>query len=127
MRLKVLLPRGIHTDRETSRIRAEAENGAFGLLERHIDFVTALVPGILSFVDGEGNEVFLAVDEGILVKRGSEVLIASGNAVCGPDLGGLRRTVEEEFKKRGEQESKTRSALARLEADIVRRFMERER
>ena len=127
MRLKVLLPRGLFADRKVSRIRAEAENGAFGLLEHHIDFVTALVPGILSFIDEDGNEVFLAVDEGILIKKGAEVQAAVGNAVSGPGLGHLRRTVENEFQKRSEQELKTRSALSRLEADIVRRFMERAR
>lgn len=49
MRLTVWLPSQVLMRKEVTRIRAEAENGWFGLLPRHIDFVTALVPGILRF------------------------------------------------------------------------------
>ncbi|MBN2265579.1 MAG: F0F1 ATP synthase subunit epsilon, partial [Candidatus Aminicenantes bacterium] len=60
MKLKVLLPEGIFLDAEVSRVAAEAENGAFVILPRHVDWVTALVPGILSY-DAGGEEAFLAV------------------------------------------------------------------
>ena len=126
MRLKVLLPTEILLDDEVSKVCAEAENGAFCLLPRHIDFATALVPGILFFLFPDGREEFLAVDEGILVKRGPEVLVSTRNAVVGPDLGTLRQTVDEQFRTLTEHEKITRSAFARLEADLVRRFVELE-
>ena len=91
MKLKIILPTEIMVDVEVTKVTAEASNGLFCLLPRHIDFVAALVPGLLSFVKA-GNEVeeFLAVDEGILVKCGPEVLVSTRKAVRGPELGQLR-------------------------------------
>lgn len=124
MRLKVLLPTEILIDAEVIKIIAEAENGSFCLLPRHIDFLAALVPGILSFVTQEGKEEFVALDEGILVKVGQEVLVSTGKGVRSSELGRLKQTVATEFRIRSEREKKALSAGARLEADIVRRFME---
>ena len=53
MRLKVLLPTKILIDEEVTKVVAEAEDGSFCILPRHIDFVSALVPGIFSFTSGE--------------------------------------------------------------------------
>jgi len=49
MNLKILLPTEILLDEEVTKVSAEAENGSFTLLPNHIDFVTAIVPGILFF------------------------------------------------------------------------------
>lgn len=111
-------------DQEVAKVTAEAENGSFCLLPRHIDFVAALVPGILCFESSGGKEEFLAVDEGILVKCGQEVFVSTRNAVQGSQLGTLRRTVEEQYKVLDDRERVARSALAKLEADLVRRFMD---
>ena len=123
MRLKVILPADTLTDREVDIVVAEAENGHFGIEPRHVDFVTSLVPGILSFVK-DGEETFLAVDEGILVKAGSEVRVSVRNAVMGERLGELMRVVEENFAVLDEKEKNARSAAAKIEADIIRGFME---
>jgi F-type H+-transporting ATPase subunit epsilon len=125
MRLKVLLPTRILLDQGVTKVTAEAQNGAFGLLPRHVDFVTTLVPGILSF-ETEQQENFLAVDEGVLVKRGSEVLVSVRDAAQGDNLGELQETVQKKFQALGEQEKKTRSAIARFEADFAKRFLELE-
>lgn len=124
MRIKVLLPTEVLIDQEVNKITAEAENGFYTLLPRHIDFVAPLVAGLLSFVTSEGQEEFLAVDEGILVKRGEEVLVSTRNAVHGPDLGKLRQVVVERFQEIDEHERQVRSATAKLEADLVQRFIE---
>jgi F-type H+-transporting ATPase subunit epsilon len=124
VKLKVLLPTQVFLEEETAKIIAEAENGSFCLLPRHIDFVAALVPGIISYLKpaGEEEEV-LAVDEGILVKCGPEVLVSTRNAVRGPDLGQLRDTVEKRFLALDEREKQARAALAHLEATFIRRFL----
>ena len=123
MRLKVLLPTKILVDQEVTKVTAEAENGSFCILPHHIDFVAALVPGILSF-KANREEEFLAVDEGILVKCGNEVMVSIRKAVCCKNLGTLKQTVEEEFRILDEREKKTRSILARLELDFARRFFQ---
>jgi len=126
MRLKVLLPARILVDEHVERIVAEAENGAFGLLPRHIDFLASLKPGVLTFLTSGGVEGFIGHDLGILVKRGAEVLVSTQKAVAGTDLAALRATIESEFKALSERERTARAALARLEAGVVRRFMELE-
>ena len=126
MRLKVLLPSEVLLDAAVTKVIAEAENGAFCLLPRHIDFVAALLPGLLSFETEAGQEEFLAVDEGILVKCGAQVLVSTRQAVRGPDLGTLRQAIDEQFRAVDEQEKQARAAAARLEADLVRRFLELE-
>ncbi|MFH1484517.1 MAG: F0F1 ATP synthase subunit epsilon [Chloroflexota bacterium] len=125
MRLKLLLPEEVFFEGEVDKVSAAAENGSFTLLPRHIDFVAALVPGLLFLqTGGDGQEVFFAIDEGVLVKRGAEVLVSTRNAIRGPDLGTLKQRVEEEFMVRDEREKRARSAVAKFEADLVRRFLE---
>lgn len=124
MILKVLLPTEILVDRSVTKVIAEAQNGSFCILPRHIDFLAALVPGILSFELESGKEVFLAVDEGILVKSGAEVLVSTLNAVRSDDLSQLKQTVEQQFRVLDEREKLTRSALAKFEASIMHRFKE---
>jgi F-type H+-transporting ATPase subunit epsilon len=124
MRLCVLLPDQILIDTEVSKVSAEAENGSFTLLPRHVSFVTALTPGILSFHTLDGEEEFIAVDEGVLVKCGPEVRVSVRSAVMGHALGELRRLIEERFRQIDEHERKARDALYKLEADLVRRFVE---
>lgn len=124
MNLKILLPGGVMLNEEVKKIVAEAANGSFCLLPHHIDFVAALAPGILSFVTTKGHEVFLAVDEGVLVKAGPEVLISSTRAVPGAELGKLKETVEGVFRNIDDQEKVARSTMAKLEADLVRGFLE---
>ena len=124
MNLKVLLPNEVFLNREVTKITAEAQNGHFCLLPRHIDFVAALVPGLLSFEDEQQREHFLAIDEGVLVKCGREVLVSTRSAARNGDLGELRHVVQEQFEVLDEHERSARSASARLEAGLVRRFME---
>ncbi|MGK7911337.1 MAG: F0F1 ATP synthase subunit epsilon [Synechococcus sp.] len=129
MQLKVLLPTGIFLVDRASKAIAEAANGSFCLLPNHIDFVATLVPGILSYepigedAEDEG-EVFLAIDRGVLVKCGSEVLVATRQAIRGGELSTLLQAVEEKFRTLDEREKQSRSALAKLEASFVRRFAE---
>ncbi|MBC8198629.1 MAG: F0F1 ATP synthase subunit epsilon [Desulfobacteraceae bacterium] len=127
MKLKVLLPTEILIDEEVVKVIAEAENGSFCLLSRHVDFVAAIIPGIFSFVTLELVEQFYAVDEGILIKCGQEVMLSTRNAVRGPDLGVLKKAVQKQFVELEDREKMSRSALARLEAGFIRRFMDIEK
>ena len=126
MRLRVLLPSSVLIDIEVSKIVAEAPNGSFCLLPRHVDFVAGLVPGILSYELENGEVKFLGIDEGILVKTGSNVLVSTRNAVKGADLGNLKEEIEKNFLNLDERERRVRTAEARLEANLVRRFLELE-
>jgi F-type H+-transporting ATPase subunit epsilon len=124
MRLKVLLPSQVLIDAPVLKVVAEAPDGWFGLLPRHVDTATALVPSVLLYVDTDGVERFLGTDEGILVKCGADVRVSTRNAVQGDDLQGLQHAVRAQFVDLDDRERSARSALARLEAGVIRRFIE---
>jgi F-type H+-transporting ATPase subunit epsilon len=124
MRLRVLLPTRRLVDQPVQKISAMSGKGSFTLLPRHIDLVTTVEPGLLSFVTEEGDEIHLAVDEGILVKRADEVTVSTQRAVRGEDLHTLQATVEQEFRELDEQERKARAVLTDLETDLIRYFIE---
>jgi len=122
--LKVLLPYHIFAEKTgVSRIIAETRDGSFGLLPHRLDCVAALVPGILTYETASDGEVFVAVDEGVLVKTGPNVLISVRRALGGPDLGQLRQAVEREFLTLNEHEQSVRSVLAKMEGDLIRRMV----
>ncbi|MHA3771456.1 F0F1 ATP synthase subunit epsilon [Verrucomicrobiota bacterium sgz303538] len=125
MRLKILLPFRLFAEHDgVLRIVAETAQGFFGILPHRLDGAAALTPGILVFEDAGGSERFLAVDGGVLVKTGRDVMVSVRHAVAGDDLHRLRETVEREFVKLDERERSVRSVLAKLETSFVRRMME---
>jgi F-type H+-transporting ATPase subunit epsilon len=125
MKLKVLLPFHVFAEIEgVKRIVAETTQGSFGLLPHRLDCVAVLEPGILTYETMDKGEVYVAVDGGVLVKAGEDVLVSVRNAIGGLDLGKLREAVEREFVNLDEGEKQVRSVLARLESGFVRRFAE---
>jgi F-type H+-transporting ATPase subunit epsilon len=124
MKLKILLPAEIFLSEEVTKVVAEAENGMFCLMPQHIDFTAALVPGVFSYSTAGGEDAYLAIDIGTLVKKGSDVLVSTRNAFRGPELGHLKEVVIAQFREIDEREKKARTAAARLEVDLLRRFME---
>lgn len=123
MNLKILLPFRVYTETaEVSRIVAETYQGSFGILPHRLDCVAAMAPGILIYETPSGGEVFVAVDEGVLVKTGDEVLVSVRRAHAGTDLGELRAAVEREFLTFDAREQNTRTVMAKLEAGFLRRF-----
>jgi len=125
MHLKVLLPFQVFAENiGVSRVVAETHEGSFGLLPHRLDCVAALVPGILIYEDEAENEVYVAVDEGVLVKAGLEVLVSVRNAIGGTDLGQLREAVDREFLNLNQREQSVRSVMAKLESGFIRRLAE---
>jgi F-type H+-transporting ATPase subunit epsilon len=124
MNLRVYVPSQVFEVVEVDEVIAESGPGQLRLLPRHIDFVaTALVPGILTYITLEGDERFLAVDEGVLVKQGDEVFVSVRAAAKG-ELGELREAVERMVTDVDEKERSAQTAVARLEASFVSRFLE---
>jgi F-type H+-transporting ATPase subunit epsilon len=125
MNLKILLPFQIFAEKTgISRIVAETRGGSMGLLPHRLDCVAALAPGILTYQNEGESETYLAVDEGILVKTGLDVLVSVRNAIGGTDLGQLHAAVEREFLTVSESERSVRSVMARMESDFIRRVAE---
>jgi F-type H+-transporting ATPase subunit epsilon len=123
MNLKVLLPSQIFAEKNgVLRIIAETREGSFGLLPHRLDCVAALTPGILTFETETEGEVFVAVDEGVLVKTGPDVFVSVRRAHSGMNLDQLIETVEKEFLALDEKEQGIRSVMAKLETGFLHRF-----
>ncbi len=123
MNLKVLLPFQVFAEKTgVTRMVAETRDGSFGILPRRLDCVAALVPGILIYETEADGEVFLAVDEGVLVKTGPDVFVSVRRAMTGTDLRQLRDKVTQEFLALDEHDQSVRNVLAKLETGFLRRF-----
>lgn len=123
MNLKILLPFQVFADKSgVKRIVVETREGSFGLLPLRQDCVAALSPGILVYETESEGENYVAVDEGVLVKTGPDVLVSVRRAMAGRDLRQLRESVEQEFLELDEEERSARSVMAKLETGFLRRF-----
>jgi len=124
MNLKILLPFKVFAEKSgVLRIVAGTREGSsFGLLPHRLDCTAALAPGILMYETAADGEVYVAVDEGVLVKAGTDVLVSVRNAIGEMDLDRLREAVEREFLDLDEQEKSVRSVLAKLESGFIHRF-----
>ena len=123
MHLKILLPSEVFAEKtDVVRLVADTPDGAFGILPRRLDCVAALVPGILVCESASEGEIFVAVDEGVLVKTGREVLVSVRRAQGGTDLRELQTAVEREFVHLNEREQGVRTLLAKMESGLIRQL-----
>lgn len=125
MRLQLFLPTQTVVDEDVDKVSAEAGDGSFTLLPRHVDFATALVPGLLVY-NRNGDEHLWAVNAGVLVKQGDTVSVSTTDAIAGDDPADLERAVTREFDQLDERESAAHLAVQKMEADFVRRFIQLE-
>jgi F-type H+-transporting ATPase subunit epsilon len=128
MQLKILVPSGVFASIESvTRIVVMTPAGSFGLLPQRLDCTAVLLPGLLTYSTAYPQEVHLAVDAGVLVKTGAQVLVCVRHAIAGADLGRLRQAVQEELMNLSEQEKSSRRTLAQLESGLIREFVELQR
>lgn len=125
MNLKILLPFDIFADKkEVALIVVDTSGGSFGILPHRLDCAAAVVPGILTYETKEDGKVYVAVDEGVLVKTGAEVLVSVRQAIAGPDLSQLHDAVKQQFLKLNEREETVRTAMHKMESGLIGRFAE---
>jgi F-type H+-transporting ATPase subunit epsilon len=125
MNLKILLPFRIFAEVSgVSRIVADSPSGSFGLLQHRLDCAAAIAPGILIYENEAGVEVYVGVDQGVLVKTGLAVVISVRNAVSGASLSQLHEIVDREFLKLNEKEQSARTVMKKMESTLVHRLTE---
>jgi F-type H+-transporting ATPase subunit epsilon len=125
MNLKILLPFHVFADKvDVVRVIAETSDGSFGLLPHRRDCVAALEPGILMYETPDTGTVYVAVDRGVLVKYGAQVLVSVRRAIGGVDLGQLQEAVKREFLTLNERERDVRTAVAKMEGSLIHHLEE---
>ena len=123
MHLKILLPYQVFADiPNVQKLVVETTGGSYGILPQRLDCTAALVPGILSYKTEKGEENYVAINEGILIKAGGDVLVSVRHAIGNAPLGELRSLVEEEMMELDEIEINARSVMAKLETGFIRSF-----
>ena len=128
MQLRILLPFGVFASvTDVTRVLVMTPTGSFGLLPHRLDCATLLSPGLLSYSSASAGEIHLAIDAGVLVKTGADVVVCVRHAIAGADLGNLRGAVERQFLNLSEQEKSARTTLAKLESGLLRGFAELQR
>jgi len=124
MDLKILLPARVFAEESgVSRIVVETDHGSFGILPRRLDCVAVLRAGILIYENDVDGEVYVAVDEGILIKTGAQVQVSVRDAIAGKELGQLRSAVQQKFLGLNEQERNLRMVLGKMESGLIRRLV----
>jgi len=107
-----------------ARLVVQTNSGSLGFLPNRLDCVASMVPGILEYETAASGASYLAVDRGILVKKGRELVVSVRQAVGGVDLGELEKAVTHDFLHIDERERTMRSAMAKLESSFIRRYAE---
>jgi F-type H+-transporting ATPase subunit epsilon len=125
MELKILLPFEVFAEESSVlRIVLEAQSGSFGLLPHRLDCVAALNPSILIYETSAKGEVYVAIDEGVLIKTGDHVRVSVRNAVSGKDLQQLKGDVDKNFLILNDREVRMRSVMKSMENDFVKTMIE---
>ncbi len=123
MHLRILMPSQVFAELDgVSRIVAETSEGSFGILPHRLDCIAAIVPGILMYEIGTEGETYVAVDQGMLVKTGLDVLVSVRRAIGGKDLAHLHAVMEHDFLMLDEREKNARVASEKLESGLLSRF-----
>jgi F-type H+-transporting ATPase subunit epsilon len=125
MNIKISLPFRIFAKKtEVLRIVAETSDGSFGILPHRLDCVAALIPGILIYETQSEGEVFLAIDEGVLIKIGQDVLISVRRVIEGTELGNLQEAVKQEFLNMNKQEQIVSTVMEKMESSFIHHLKE---
>jgi F-type H+-transporting ATPase subunit epsilon len=123
MRLRLTSLGELLIEAEVRSVRAEDDSGAFGLLPHHVDFLTTLRIGVVSWCDAEGQAHHCAVRGGVLTVRAGEVSVATREAVLNDDLEQLESTVLERFQDREDEERQARVGGQQLELRAARQIL----
>jgi F-type H+-transporting ATPase subunit epsilon len=70
------------------------------------------------------GEVYVAIDEGVLIKTGDHVRVSVRNAVSGKDLQQLKGDVDKNFLILNDREVRMRSVMKSMENDFVKTMIE---
>ncbi len=121
-RLRVFSPIDIVLDTPITQVDFEAVDGFFTLLPRHMDMVSALKSGILTYHTTNGKK-YIACHKGVLVKKGEVVSVSTKIAVMGDDLKKLEEKIAIDFKEIEEERKEINLTMAKLEISLAKGIM----
>ncbi len=126
MTLDIFMPSRIHRVDDAALIDVESQIGHLTLLPRHIDCAAELVCGLVRVRDEDGEERYMGIDGGTLVKIDDRVTISTPRAVVNRELGTIHETLAQRRRQRETRERENSRALVRLELELARSLFEQE-
>jgi len=121
--LKIVTPQKI-TEKRVKTIRLKDISGFFGIMKRHINFVTAIEPSLCYYLDENDREVFLAVDGGIISIKGGMVTITSREIFESEDAEKLAEIIENTMVKRDASEQSFLNMIKGIERSFMEKTLE---
>jgi F-type H+-transporting ATPase subunit epsilon len=110
-------------DTKAKSVTARGLEGLFGVKPRHIDYISVIVPSVLTYVDEQNKMHYLAVNEGAFVKVGFNVTISVMGVTEGETIEELQKAVTEAYKEIEEDERDNRVAITKLEYFVFNQLM----
>ncbi len=124
MRLRIITPLAVVIDEDALAMRAEDDSGRFGILPGHADFLTSLAVSVVDWKRADGSRHYCAVRHGMLsVAGGTDVAVATREAIASDDLATLDATVLQRFRDDIEQERSERVESTQLQLNAIRRIV----
>jgi F-type H+-transporting ATPase subunit epsilon len=125
MKLHIITPLDVVVDEDgVLALRAEDASGGFGILPRHADFLTSLTISVVGWRSADATRRFCAVRRGVLsVTGGTDISVATREAIVGDDLATLDQTVLARFRADLEAERTEHVESTRLQLNAIRQIM----
>ncbi|MCJ7764867.1 MAG: hypothetical protein MUP09_02885 [Thiovulaceae bacterium] len=122
----IITPSDIKKVEGVSFFRAEDGSGSFGILARHIEFLTILEPSVaIAVIDGE--EEYFAFNGGILSFKKEMLTITTKEFVQSSQIGELKGIIARFFKEQQEKESIFHLNMKNLQKAFFKKMIEMER
>lgn len=125
MRLLITTPGAVAADvSDVVAIEAEDGSGHFGVWPHHANLVTALEPSVVAWRHADGRHGYCAVRGGLLtVTGGSEVAVATGEAILGVSLAALETTVDRTLAAEAAEERRASTHAEQLRVQAIRQMI----
>jgi len=123
---RIITPKAIKNVKNISFFRAEDKSGSFGILPRHIEFLTILEPAIAIAII-EGKEHFYAFNGGVLSFKNNALTITAKEFVQSDKVGELLEIIKSAFSEQEEKERLLSDNMENLQKAFIKKMIEMER
>lgn len=100
----------------------EDASGSFGLMARHVRFMTVLTFGLARLRTADGSWQYAGLPGGLLYFVDNELRISTRRYVLGSDAAAIAGTLAQEILTEEQALAQTRRKLRRLEAQMLERM-----
>lgn len=123
---RIITPQAVETVENISFFRAEDRSGSFGILPRHIEFLTTLEPSIAIAVIEE-REYYYAFNGGVLSFKNNALTITAKEFVQSDNISELLKMIQHTFKEQEEKERQFSDNIENLQKAFIKKLIEMER